>query len=156
MLKTILLFSVILCFFSCKKKDCFSPLEIHDLIFTDSDLIPVINNQNKGGLILQSLDAGLNPIEEFQPEWFNFYDEDLAQDVFCMKLSGLAYESAGRSENSFLLLWPGGRTDTLLLDILYEKEGDCISYSNVEHSINRQVLKNHPDFKEFYYFDLTK
>lgn len=141
---------------SCKKKDCFSPLEIHDLIFTDSDLIPVINDQNKRGLVVQSLDAGMNPIEEFQPEWFSFYHENLGHDVFCMKLSGLAYESAGSSENTFLLLWPGGRTDTLLLDILYEKKGDCISYINVEHSINGKILMEHPDFDDFYYFDVTE
>lgn len=155
MLKPLLFIAVILCLLSCKKKDCFSPLVIHDLIFTDSELIPVINETNKGGLILQSLDDGLNPIDEFQPEWFSFFDEDLGLDVYCMKLSGLAYESAGRSENSFLLLWPGGRTDTLLLDIQYEKKGDCISYINVEHSINAEVLGVHPDYMEFYYFDVT-
>lgn len=147
--------AIIFISFSCKKKDCFTPLVIHDLIFTDSELNPVITEQNKGSLMIQSLDNEFKPIDEFQPEWFVFYDEKLGQDVYCMQLTDLAYESAGNPQNRFLLLWPGGNTDTLLLDIMYEKKADCITYSNVEHSINGKVLQKHPDFGEFYYFDLT-
>lgn len=155
MKKTHYLIAIILLSFSCKKKDCFTPLVIYDLIFTDSDLNPVITEQNKGNLIIQPLDNELKPMNEFHPEWFSFYDEKLGQDIFCMQLTDLAYESAGKPESKFLLLWPGGNADTLLLDILYEKNANCITYSNIEHSINGSVLQKHPDFHEFYYFDLT-
>ncbi len=154
--KLLLFIAVIICSLSCKKKDCFTPLVIADLIFTDSDLIPAINDQNKGNLILQSIDGEFNPIVEFQPEWFSFYDEGIGQDVFCMKLTDLAFKSAGKSENRFFLLWPGGNIDTLLLDIFYEKKSDCITYRNVEHSINGKILQKHPMFAEFYYFDVTE